>query len=316
MSVTPPESIVYSVVVPCYNTGKVLDELAARVKKTFLGMQTTYELILVNDASPQPITWHTVQLLVEQDPYVVGINLLRNFGQNAATMCGIAEAKGDYIITMDDDLQHAPEDIPLLAEAKEHDIVIGKLKGRKDRRSRRLTSWVKSYFDVIILKKPKHIRLSAFRLIKKIVAVEMLRIQTPSPFIPALMLRASRDIVNVDVPHFAREEGQSNYTLRKRLALFSLIVINNSSFILQMISYLGAGIAVMSFFLGAYFFAQPFLGGTPPTGWTSIFVAILFFGGLTLFSIGLIGEYLQRIMEAVEQRPAYAIREIIGRQPR
>lgn len=312
MSLTAANQIVYSVVVPCYNTGEVLIRLAKRLDAVFNALGEPYELILVNDASPKVQTWDTITALATSMSTVVGINLLRNFGQNAATLCGFSEARGTFVITMDDDLQHAPEDIPLLLKEKHHDIVVARLQGRKDRFSRQVTSWIKSYFDYIILRKPREIRLSAFRMISRVVVDNMLRISTPSPFIPALMLQVSRDVVNVPVPHFSRDEGQSNYTLRKRIRLFSLIVINNSSVILQAISYLGALIATFSLIAGIYYFTRPFLGGTPPQGWTSTFVAILFFGGTTMFSIGLIGEYLQRIMEVVEKRPPYVIREIVG----
>jgi glycosyltransferase involved in cell wall biosynthesis len=241
---------------------------------------------------------------------VKGIDLFRNFGQQAATMCGFQHCEGDYIITMDDDLQHNPVEIPKLIAKKGHDIVIARLKNRKSSFFERQTSLIKSYFDFIILGKPKQIRLSPFRLLRKSVVKEMLQIRTPSPFVPALMFYITKDVVNVDVEHETRFEGQSNYSFSSRVKLFSLIVINNSSVILKLIGYIGILSLMFSFFLLSYFLLAKLFFTTPPTGWTSLFSAILFFGGLTLFAVGLVGEYIVRIIPIVESKPPFIVREL------
>lgn len=310
---TTPVAPRYSVVAPCYNTGPVLRTLAEKVEEAFSNIGLSYELILVNDGSPAAHTWPTIRTLAEEMPAVIGINLMRNSGQGAATLAGLAESRGQFVFTIDDDLQHNPSDFGAFIAQEDHDIVIGHLQGRKDSRNRQLGSKLKSYFDYIVLKKPKHIRLSGFRLLRREVVDGMLTIRATRPFIPALMFLVSHDVVNVPVAHNVRLEGTSNYTFIKRLRLFSLIIINNSTLVLQMISYLGGIIALISLVSGVYYFLQPFFGTTPPAGWTSTFIALLFFGGMIMFTLGLIGEYLMRTMESVESRPAYLIRTITGR---
>ena len=300
----------YSVVIPCYNSGTSLRELVMRLGAVFRQMGQDYEIILVNDASPNPSTWPLVKSVAEEHDWVKAVNLTRNFGQQSATLCGMGLANGNYVITMDDDLQHQPEDIPLLIAKKNHDIVIAHLKGRKDPLFNQLTSRIKGYFDYLILGKPKHIRMSSFRLLSRLTVDNILSITTPKPFIPALMFYVTKDVVNVEVTHQPREEGKSNYTFLKRLKLFSLIIINNSSAILNLMGYFGIFCAFLSFVLIIYLFIKKWVDVATPIGWTSTISAILFFGGMTLFSLGLLGEYLIRLMPAVEKRPMYLIREI------
>ncbi len=302
--------IEYSIVIPCYNSSASLLELAIRIKKVFLNLGSSYEIIFINDCSPNPNTWEAIRNLADEDQNVRAINLTRNFGQQAASICGFSYSRGQYIITMDDDLQHAPEDIPYLIEMQNHDMVIAKFIDKKDNSFNQLTSKIKSYFDYLILGKPRFLRLSPFRLIKESTVSDMLKIKTPTPFISALMFYVSKDAVNVEITHHHRFEGTSNYNFKKRWKLFTLIVINNSSFFLKMIGYLGIISAFFSFILIGYFVFTKIFSSSPPAGWTSTFSAILFFGGMTLFSVGLIGEYLIRIMPVIENRPAYLVREI------
>ncbi len=303
-------NIEYSLVIPCYNSSESLFQLAKRIKKVFMNLGSSYEIIFINDCSPNPKTWLAIKTIALEDENVKAINLTRNFGQQAASICGFSYSKGNYIITMDDDLQHAPEDIPCLIHMKKHDLVIAKFIDRKDSSFNQLTSKIKSYFDYLILGKPRHLQLSPFRLMKESTVSNMLKIKTPTPFISALMFYVSKDAVNVEITHHNRFEGTSNYNFKKRWKLFTLIVINNSSFFLKMIGYFGIISALFSFILIGYFIFTKIFSSSPPAGWTSTFSAILFFGGMTLFSVGLIGEYLIRIMPVVENRPAYIVREV------
>lgn len=302
----------YSVVVPCYNSARSLPPLVNGFVQVFEEIGATYEILLVNDGSPDPETWKTIKVVAESNRFVFGLNLYKNVGQQSATLCGFSRSVGEYVITVDDDLQHNPKDLPKLLEKSDHDIVIAQLTDRKDGFFNRLTSSVKSYFDHIVLGKPKNIRLSSYRLIKRDVLDEMLKVRTPSPFVPALMFYVTRDVVNVDVRHENRFDGHTNYTFRSRLRLFSLIIINNSSVVLKWIGYLGIFALVMSLSLMIYYLVAKLFFTTPPKGWTSLFSAILFFGGLSLFGIGLIGEYVIRMIPIIENKKAFIVREIVG----
>jgi glycosyltransferase involved in cell wall biosynthesis len=304
--------IEYSIVIPCYKSTSTLVELSSRIKEVYRKINKTYEIIFINDGSPDISTWNTLKNLSSKDSNVVLINLTRNFGQQSATMCGFRYCKGEYVITMDDDLQHEPESISILIGQNHHDIVIARLRNRQDHFLRQITSRIKSYFDYIVLGKPKNIRLSPFRLFRKEVIDNILKMKSPSPFIPALMFYVTKDVVNVDVEHKSREIGKSNYTLIKRIKLFSLIVINNSSLILKLVGYVGIISAMSSFILISYFLIAKWFFTAPPLGWTSILSSILFFGGLCLFSIGIVGEYLIRIIPVVENKQPFIVKEIIG----
>ena len=235
---------------------------------------------------------------------------MKNFGQQAATICGIEIAKGDYIITMDDDLQHAPEDILHLIEKQKHDVVIAKFGNKKHSFFKQKTSAIKGFFDHIILGKPKHIKLTPFRLFNKSIAKAMFTRKTPYPFIPALLFSITDDIVNVDATHYARYDGESNYTFRTMLQMFSNLMINNSSFLLKAIGYIGISVSLFSVIFATIIIFKKIFFLTSLPGWTSLILTILFFGGLILFSLGIIGEYLIRIVATTENRPMYFIRKI------
>jgi len=302
----------YSVVIPTFNSEHTLPMLCKRIHDVFTEVHRSFEIIFVDDCSPNPNTKITLIKLAKQYSFVKVISLTRNFGQQSATICGFEHSAGDHIITMDDDLQHQPEYILELIKEQHHDLVIARLKQRKDPILRKITSYIKSYFDYYILKKPKHIRLSPFRLMKGSIVKSMLEIKTPTPFIPALMFYVTKDVVNVPIIHEKRKENKSNYTFMKRLKLFSLIIINNSSFLLKLIGYLGLIIALFSILLMFYYIIFKWSRGDTPMGWASTISAILFLGGMTLFSLGIIGEYLIRIMPAIERKPTYIIKEKYG----
>jgi dolichol-phosphate mannosyltransferase/undecaprenyl-phosphate 4-deoxy-4-formamido-L-arabinose transferase len=303
--------LLYSIVVPVYKSTESLKELSYRVKAVFDEIEgADYELIFINDSPFLKDTVRCLQELSENNKNIVVIELMKNFGQQAATLCGIEHARGDYIITMDDDLQHAPEDIIHLIEKREHDVVIARFKAKKHSFFKRITSEIKSYFDYIILGKPKHIKLTSFRLIKADIAKLMFKRKTPYPFIPALLFSITDDIENVELKHYSRQDGESNYTFVKMLQVFSNLIINNSSFLLRIIGYIGISIALLSGVSTVFIGANKLIYGVAVAGWTSIMLLILFFGGMIMFTLGIIGEYLLRIIATTEERPVCYVRKI------
>lgn len=306
-------STLYSIVVPVYNSTRSLLVLAERVDSLFTQhvVDGHYEIIFVDDASPNPKTWETLKRLSEKEHSVVAIRLMRNFGQQAATLCGMKAAKGNFVITIDDDLQQNPDDIAKLVAMSSHDIVIAQFKERKHAVSKVITSKMKGWFDSIILGKPWGLKLTSFRLLKKEVVEGMLTITTPHPFIPALMFYTTKDIVGVEMEHRPRSEGDSGYSFIALTRLFSNLLINNSSLLLRFVGLVGGLTSFFSIISSGYFVGKKLLWGIPVTGWTSTIVLILFFGGAILFSIGIIGEYLIRIIRGVERKPSYIIRETV-----
>lgn len=303
----------YSIIIPVYKSVESLYRLQERIADVFAKMPLyDYEIIFVNDSPFHRETTLALSEIAYASKKVTVIELTKNFGQQAATMCGMEYASGDFIITMDDDLQHAPEDIPKIIELNTHDVVIARFKNNKHNFFKRMTSVIKAYFDYIILGKPKNIRLSPFRMIKSDVSKWMIERKTPFLFLPALMFSVTDDIVNVELDHYERYEGKSNYTLFKMLKLFSNLIINNSSFLLRGIGLIGIVMAIASFILGAVIVYKKLVYDTAVVGWSSIFVAILLFGGMILFALGIIGEYLIRIIAISERRPIFIVRQVLN----
>lgn len=301
-----------SIVIPVYNSG-VLEELTTRIDRVFLGLpEHDYEVIFVDDASPNVTVWPTLRRIAGTNTRVVAIQLSRNFGQQPATLCGLNVCRGQVVITMDDDLQHLPEDIPAFLAAGEYDIVIGQFEQKQHGLIKRVNSALKGIFDTIILGKPRGIRLGPYRMLSRTVVEGILRIHTPHPFIPALMFHISRNVTGVSVSHARRTEGRGGYTLVKQLRLFSNLVVNNSSLVLRVVGYMGVACAVISAIYAGWTVYNWFAYGRAVKGWTSLMTSQLLIGGVLLFGIGVIGEYLIRIVESSEVRPTYFVRQRIG----
>jgi len=296
-----------SVVIPVYNS-PALELLAGKIEAVFRDDPERYEIIFVDDASSDPGVWPLLERLAHERRNVRSIQLTRNFGQQAATLCGLRDARGELVITLDDDLQHDPGDIPLLLARAEHDIVIGQFVHPEHPFVRRIFSRMKSIFDRIIIGKPKDLRLSSFRLLRRTVVDGVLSIRTPNPFLPALMFHVSKDVVGVPVRHAPRHSGRSGYTAGKLLRLFSNLIINNSSILLRFAAYAGMVFALISFGFAGHVIYRKLVHRVSVQGWASLLAALLLIGGLLLFSVGIVGEYLIRIMESSEARPTYFVR--------
>ena len=305
----------YSIVIPVYKSSTSLIELTERINTVFKKQpEMDHEIIFVNDSPFHKKTVETLKNLVEKNNTVKVVELMKNYGQQPATICGIEIASGDFIVTMDDDLQRSPEDLPVLMEKSDHDVVIAKFLEKKHSFFKRITSHIKGYFDQIILGKPKDIKLTAFRLINADTARLMFKRKSPYPFITALLFDITDDLVNVDVPHYPRHEGESNYTLFRMVRLFGNLIINNSSFLLRMIGYVGVIVALMTIVMAFVLLFKKIFLGYVLTGWTSIMLLVMFFGGLTLLTLGVMGEYLVRIIATTEERPSYYVRKIHSRE--
>ncbi len=301
----------YSVVIPVYNSTTSLVELVERLDNVFGNIvHETYEVILVDDGSPNPETWPTMKCLADKYNHVKIVQLMRNFGKPGAVMCGFEQAQGDYIFTLDDDLQHFPEDIPKFIERKEHDVVMGAFATKQHSWFKKLTSSTKGWFDYKLLGKPSHIQMGPFRLYKSAIVKSMLRIKTPYPIISSLILHTTRDIATVNVEHGTRKFGDSNYSFSKGLQTFSNLLINNSAFLPRIITIIGISVSVISLVLSIFYIFRSLIFDISVPGWTSLILVVLIANGLILFSVGVTGEYLTRIIAGIESRPAYIIRKL------
>lgn len=298
-------------VIPVYNSTRALPELAGRIGAIFSEkIKEPYEILFIDDGSPDPETWKTLASLAQQFSSVKAIQLRRNFGRSAAVLCGLQEMKGSWCIVMDDDLQHQPEDIPKLIRKREHDVVFAQFQRKQHGWVTRTGSYITTLVEHEVLGLPPRIRNSAFIMVKEDVARLMLTIKTPHPFIPALILAVTNDIGTVEVDHKPRKYGTPAYTFLRRLGNFSDLIINNSSILLRAVALLGVIVGVLGSFYGLYIFLRSWIYGSSIPGWASVMVAILVLGSLTLITLGVAGEYLLRIIQGIEYRPLFVVKQI------
>lgn len=301
----------YSVVVPVYESGRTVRELVERLRRVFdETLAAPWEVILVDDGSRSPETWTTCRDLAREDERVTAIRLMRNYGKPGAVLCGLEHVRGRWVVTIDDDLQQRPEDIPALVRHRDHDVVVANFTTRRHGALTALGSWIKSHFDRVILDLP--CRMTPLKLFKAEVAQGMLRVRTPHPFIPALMSCVTSDFVPVTVRHEASRQQASRYTLGRRLGQFSNLLINNSSLLLRGLGVAGAAVGLGGFLYAASVVVRRLAGSPIQTGWPSLVVINLIFGGLILIALSIVGEYMVRILEGISEKPPYLVRTIVA----
>ena len=296
----------YSVVIPAYNSTDSLVELADRLYRVFTEiMCEDFEIIYVDDGSTNSDTWKILKELASR-PNIIAIRLMRNYGKPGAIMCGLENATGQWVITIDDDLQQLPEDILLLAKYREHDVVVGAIKKKEHGLLIRLSSRIKAKFDKLILGVP--CPMSPLKLIRAEVVRGMLEVATPRPFIPALLSSVTNDFISVPIAHEKSRISNSRYSFFRRFSQFSNLLIGNSTILLRGIGMIGTVAAISGFMFAAYTIIRTLLGAEIMPGWSSLIVINLVFGGLLLIALGINGEYLFRILENSSKKPAYIVR--------
>jgi dolichol-phosphate mannosyltransferase/undecaprenyl-phosphate 4-deoxy-4-formamido-L-arabinose transferase len=310
-------SCTYSIVIPCYRSGGWLDELVERIHATMGMREGSFEILLVNDGSPDD-TWRAIEELCSRSPQVRGLDLLSNVGQFRATMCGLEHAEGEIVVTMDDDLQHRPEDIPRLAGAiqadPELDCVFACFREKRHGPLRRLGSALQQRLNVALYGAPPGFRYSSFRAMRRPIARALCAHRTAEPVLGPMLLQTTRRMANLELEHEARQHGASGYSLVRLAGIVRDKVIGASTLPLTLVSLSGLGAAVLSVLLGLYYLVQYWTGRIGFPGFTTQVLLIAFFGGMTLLSIGILGEYVVRILREVTGAPRYQLRRTAGRE--
>ncbi len=297
-----------SVIIPVYNSANCLPELARRIDET---LQADYELILINDQSLDN-SWEVIEAIVAVNPAVTGINLRINAGQDNAIMAGLRQAEGAYVVIMDDDLQHAPEDIPSLhAQCRAgYDICFADLGSKKQKLWKNIGSWINGKIAEVSIKKNRDIYLSPFKMINHEVAAAVCVYDGPFPYIDGLIMTVTNNFTQVPVEHHRRFAGQGTYSFRRSLTVWGKHITGFSILPLRIASVAGIVTAFGGLCLGIYYVSYYFLYGNV-LGWTTLACLELIIGGLVLMSLGIIGEYIGRIYLKINQRPQYVIKSII-----
>lgn len=302
-----------SVVIPAYNSQGSLKELVQRLIPVLSTLTESFEVIIVNDGS-QDGTWATIQELIHQNDCISGVNLMRNFGQHNALLCGIREAHYDTILTIDDDLQHPPEEIVrLLAELeKGFDVVYGTPQQESHGLFRDLASQVTKLALQSSMGAQTARQVSAFRIFRTRVRDAFAGYQGPHPNIDVLLTWGTTRFSSVVVTHEPRRIGQSAYSLYK-LVIHAMNLITGFSVLpLQIASIVGFFFTLFGVIIFIYAIVNYIIRGGAVPGFTFLASIISIFSGAQLFALGIVGEYLARMHFRVMDRPTYVVQEKIS----
>lgn len=302
-----------SIVSPVYRGEKMVAELVRRNVESVGTITDNYEIILVNDASPDE-SWNEMVKQCEQNPKVKGINLSRNFGQHYAITAGLHFAKGDWVVVMDCDLQDRPEEIPnLYHKAMEgYDIVYARRVVRKDGFFKRLSSAL--FHKVFNWLSGLHTdkTIANFGIYKQCVITEFNKMPERARSFPSLVKYLGYKDAAIDVEHSERIEGKSTYSFRKLLKLGFDVIVSNSNKPLRMAVGFGFGMAAVSFLLAIYNIVARWVGIIKVPGYTTTVFSIWFVGGILLFVMGILGLYIGKIFDQVKGRQIFIVKDKVN----
>jgi glycosyltransferase involved in cell wall biosynthesis len=296
-----------SVVVPVYTGSDSLPLLVDEVGKVLPGVTDAFELVLVNDGSPDQ-SWQVINELAQMHPWVRGIDLMRNYGQHNATLCGVREARYEVIVTMDDDLQNPPREIPKLLEklAEGYDVVYGVARKRQQ-------AWWKNLASVVIKRAIAYVMglrtvrdIGAFKAFRADLRRSFEDFNSPDVLVDVLLSWGTSRFATVTVDEAPRTVGKSNYNLFKLIKVSLLVLTSYTTIPLRFASIVGFlftlfGMGVLIYVLTVYF-----TSGSIP-GFPFLASTIIIFSGVQLFALGIIGEYLARVFERTGGKHTYVI---------
>jgi len=302
----------YSVVIPVYNSAGIVATTLERTAAFFEQRGLSYEIIAVNDGSRDG-SWGVLKAQAAGNPRVLALNLLRNYGQHNANMCGFLHSRGDWVVTLDDDMQNPPEEIAHLIEkaAEGHDLVIGRFREKRHPLYRRLGTRLIRFINRRIFFDQQGLVLTNFRLIRRDVVDRVIGYKTSYPYIPGLTLMFSTSRANTWVEHREREVGKTNYSLYKILKLVATILFNYSSYPLRLVAAVGIGVACLSFLLGGWYVGRALFFGTQVPGWTTLVVLLSFLNGMMILILSMLGEYVVRMLNQISSTESFHVKETV-----
>lgn len=303
----------YSVVIPVYNSQGIIGETIDRTVALFEAQRWDYEIILVNDNSPDN-SWPVVAEKARNNPRIKAINLLKNYGQHTAMYCGLRYISGDYAITIDDDLQNPPEEIVHMVDKvlEGYDIVYGQFRRKEHAGYRRVGSRAIALINRRVFRQPKDLIVSNFRIIRRDVVDRMVNYRTNYPYITGLSLMFSTNRANALVEHHPRKMGRSNYNFIRIATLVMRILFNYSAYPLRVVSVTGFAVAILSFLAGVFYLLRAVFIGTEVAGWATVVVLLAFLSGVNIIIVSMLGEYLIRLVQQVSESNVYYVKEVIN----
>ncbi len=308
---TPSAPCALSFVIPLYYSAETITALVREIEG--LTVEGGHELVLVNDGSRDATAGICRELLRDARVPIVFVNHARNFGEHNAVLSGYRQARGAYIVNLDDDGQNPPTEAVRLwqhARTTGLDVVYGHYAEKQHSGFRNFGSWFTNRITDWVLDKPKGFYLSSFRCVSAFVAREVAGHSGPYPYIDGLILQVTQNIGSLDVQHAARAAGQSGYTLRRLLRLWTSTFVNFSVMPLRIATLIGLVMAVIGLLSLAAIFYLRLTGRGPNYGWGSLMGALLVFSGTQLVMLGLIGEYVGRMFLTINGRPQSVVRSV------
>ena len=304
----PPKT---SIIIPVYNgalsIGRLVDELIAQLSTVFY-----IEIVLINDCSPDNSEEICIGITKKHPDFVSFYSLAMNVGEHNAVMAGLNNATGDYAIIIDDDFQNPVSEVKKVISymsSHDYDVVYTWYKVKKHSFFRNLGSLFNDKIANLMLKKPKNLYLSSFKIINRFLIDEVIKYNLPYPYIDGLILRTTSNIGKVEVSHNIRESGKSNYTLRKLISLWMNMFTNFSILPLRISIFMGFIFSIIGFLIGIYAVMEKIQNPHIPLGYTFLVVIISIYAGVQLIAIGMVGEYLGRIFMSNNKKPQYSIRK-------
>ena len=302
-----------SIVIPVYRSREILPILVKKIFDEMIveGLSDNFELILVNDASPDN-SWATIESLAKKYTFVKGMSLRRNFGQHNAIMAGLNHVVGEVVVIMDDDLQHPPEYIGEMIKGLSdvYDVCYTDYRNRQHAQWKKLGSRFNDWVATLLLDKPKGLYLSSFKALRKEVVGEVIKYNGPYAYIDGLILDVTRSITTIEIEHGERIYGDGNYNLCRSVSLWLKMVTSFSVWPLRFASIAGMILSLLSFLMIIFVFVQKQLHPEIAVGWASIISVLLFIGGIQTMCIGLIGEYLGRTYLKINSKPQFVVGSI------
>lgn len=304
-----------SIVIGIFNSAKTIEPVIQEIVEEMSRLSSyDYEVILVNDFSPDNV-FEIAKDLAANNSKIKVIDLAKNSGQTNAVITGYRYATGDYIVEMDDDFQMPAYEIGRMVkelEEKNLDVVFAKYREHKEGKFRLLGSAINTKMTEIMIGKPKDITINSFFVMRDIVKDVIIDYQNNYPYLYGIIFATTSRIGNIEVDHRERTNGKSNYTFWKLLTLWMNGFLNFSIKPLRIATAMGIFITAVSFLVAIVLIVQRILNPAGVLGWTSIIVAIIFFAGVQLIGIGIIGEYLGRLYISASRLPRTVIREEIN----
>lgn len=301
-----------SIISPVYKAENMLQKLIDEIQKSMTVLDCTYEIILVDDRSPDN-SWEVMQEISAKFKEVISVRLSRNFGQHPAIIAGLSQAKGDWIVVMDCDLQDQPKEIiKLYNKTKEgFEIVLARRENRKDGFLKKLSSLIFSKIYGFFTNTKYDNEIANFGIYHKKAIKSILTINDSIKFFPLFVSFIGYKSTSIVVEHAERDSGSSSYNISKLISLAFNSIISFSNKPLKLFVKFGMMISLLSFFIGTYYIIEAFNNKIEVLGYTSIIVSIWFLSGIIITTIGVTGIYVGKIFNQTKNRPVYIIDEII-----